>query len=239
MKEYLKKILGLTKNEKRRIEWVKSELSKIESGKKILDAGCGKQIYRKYCSRLDYKAQDFGQYDGKGSGEGLQTKVWEYGKLDYVGDIWDINEKEQTFDVVLCTEVLEHVPYPNETLKEFARLLKPGGLMILTAPFCSLPHMQPFYFFNGFSKDYYKYFLEKYNCEILTIEENGNAYEFILQEMLRTINSQKTIVSKLFSITYVGFFIVPFLKLMDKFSSNNSKYLHMGYHIRAKKLVRR
>lgn len=52
---------------------------------------------------------------------------YNYGLLDYVGDIWDINEVDDSFDAILCKEVFEHIPYPNETLKEFARLLKSGG----------------------------------------------------------------------------------------------------------------
>ena len=41
-----------------------------------------------------------------------------------MGDIWDIKEKNNVFDAILCTEVFEHIPYPNETIKEFSRLLK-------------------------------------------------------------------------------------------------------------------
>ena len=40
----------------------------------------------------------------------------QYGELDYVGDIWDIKELP-IFDVVLCTEVLEYVPRPQDALK--------------------------------------------------------------------------------------------------------------------------
>lgn len=115
----------LVPNEFNRHNWVKEKLSILESGKKILDAGCGTQRYRKHCSHLQYFGQDFGEY--KGDGEGLQCKNWQYGKLDYVGDIWDIKEKDETFDAILCTEVIEHIPYPNETVKEFSRLLKRGG----------------------------------------------------------------------------------------------------------------
>jgi len=52
---------------------------------------------------------------------------YQYGKLDYVGDIWNIDVADNTFDAVLCTEVFEHIPYPNDTVAELSRLIKPGG----------------------------------------------------------------------------------------------------------------
>ena len=43
--------------------------------------------------------------------EGVSGKEgYKYGMLNYVGDIWDIKEKESTFDSILCTEVLNICP---------------------------------------------------------------------------------------------------------------------------------
>lgn len=108
---------------------VKAELAQIPEGKKVSGAGCGPQEYRKYCGHLVYSGQDFGQYDGKGNQEGMQLSDWRYGKLDYVGNFWEVDERGGTFDAILCTKVLEHIPHPNEKIREFARLLKPGCML--------------------------------------------------------------------------------------------------------------
>jgi hypothetical protein len=49
-------------NQYERDSFVVAELKKIQEGKLILDAGCGNQRYREFCSHLTYKSQDFGLY---------------------------------------------------------------------------------------------------------------------------------------------------------------------------------
>jgi SAM-dependent methyltransferase len=48
------------------------------------------------------------------------------------------------YDAVLCNQVLEHVFNPHKFLSELARVLKPGGRLLLTVPFVSDEHEQPF-----------------------------------------------------------------------------------------------
>ena len=113
----------------------KNKLLSIKENSTLLDAGCGTQRYKKYCSHLKYYGQDFGKYEPSTSSEGLQMESWEYGELSYTGNIWDINEQNNHFDVILCTEVLEHIPYPDKAIAEFSRLLKTEGDLFLIAPF--------------------------------------------------------------------------------------------------------
>ena len=141
---FIKKILAdLNYNE--REEFIVKSLQSLDGN--ILDAGCGSQRYKKYCSHLNYKSQDFGLYKTEEKiGFASDTDKYNYGKLDYQGDIWNIDEVDNYFDNIICTEVFEHIPYPIETVKEFSRLLKPGGKLILTAPSNCLRHMDPYFF---------------------------------------------------------------------------------------------
>lgn len=59
-------------------------------------------------------------------------------KADYIIDITQDNSAtvpSDSFDVAVCTEVLEHTLQPFAAVNEFARLLRPGGLLLVTTPF--------------------------------------------------------------------------------------------------------
>jgi len=173
------------RNESTRVAWLQQTLAKIPAGLRILDAGAGQQQFRKHCGHLRYVSQDFAQYDGKGDGAGLQDGKWDTSKIDIVSDIAAIPEADGSFDAVLCTEVLEHVPDPVAALHELSRLVRPGGWIILTAPFCSLTHMAPYHFATGLSRYFYRHHLPRLGFEILDLRENGNFFEYLAQETRR------------------------------------------------------
>lgn len=49
-------------------------------------------------------------------------------------DMQDSSFSDESFDFVLCSEVLEHVPAPEVAIKTLSRILKPGGIAIVTTP---------------------------------------------------------------------------------------------------------
>ncbi len=118
-------------NEFGRQAWLKKTLAGIPAGMRILDAGAGELKNRQHCGHLDYVSQDFSQYGGSSGGdvpeEGLQTTSWDTSGIDLVSDIVEIPAPDSSFDAILCSEVLEHVPEPTHALNEFGRLLKLGG----------------------------------------------------------------------------------------------------------------
>lgn len=171
-------IFSIRNNEHFRHNWIEQKLKEINDGLSILDVGCGTQRYKIFCTHLKYFSQDFGEYQSGGDGEALQINDWKYGKLDYIGNCWEIAEKDETFDAIMCTEVIEHIPFPNETIKECARLLKKNGKLIITAPFASMPHMTPYYYYSGFYKNWFYEQGKINNLEVIEIVENGNIHEF-------------------------------------------------------------
>ena len=165
--------------------WLEQALLKIPSDSRILDAGAGELKYKNFCQHLNYVSQDFAQYDGVGDTAGLQTQTWDQTKLDIVSDITSIPEPDGSFDAVMCIEVLEHVPHPVDALRELSRLLRSGGYLALTAPFNSLTHFAPYFYQTGYSRYFYQYWLDKFGFEILDLQENGNYFEYLAQELNR------------------------------------------------------
>ena len=174
-----------TTNKKMRDDWLERTLKKIPYGSRILDAGAGELRYKNLCGHLDYVSQDFAKYDGSGDSSGLQTGSWDSTKLDIVSDITAIPEPDKSFDAVMCVEVFEHIPSPTIAFKELVRILKLGGKLIITAPFCALTHFSPYFFHTGFSEYFYRYWAEEYGLNILDLQKNGNYFEYLAQELRR------------------------------------------------------
>jgi SAM-dependent methyltransferase len=224
-------------NERTRERWMEDTLNSIPENSRILDAGAGTQRYRKFCKHLNYVSQDFGRYNGHGDSEGMQTGEFDYGELDIVSDITAIPEPDLSFDAIMCIEVLEHLPDPVQAIKEFSRLIKPKGHLILTAPFCSLTHFSPYHFCTGFNTHWYQIHLAGCGFKIIDITPNGNFFEYIAQEIDRIPS-----VAKRYSNDRPGLFerlcIFVILRMLSRFSKKNnesSKLLCFGYHVFATK----
>ncbi|WP_139141391.1 class I SAM-dependent methyltransferase [Pseudohongiella acticola] len=175
-------------NEKNRQIWLEAALKALPNGASLLDAGAGELKNRQYCEHLHYVSQDFCQYEGaEGNApeEGLQSESWNTTRIDLVSDITAIPAPDASFDAILCSEVLEHVPDPTLALDEFARLLKHGGRVILTAPFSSNVHMAPYHYCSGFSKYWYEHHLAKRGFRIESLTPNGDWYALLRQEVTR------------------------------------------------------
>lgn len=246
LKKTLKKIvsavikddaIGLD-NRTTREAWLEKTLAKIPAGKTILDAGAGELQYKKFCSHLNYTSQDFAQYDGKGDEAGFQMGTWDNSKLDIVSDIGSIPRGDDSFDAIMCIEVFEHIPYPNEALKEFSRLLRPNGTLIITAPFCSLTHFAPYHFATGFSKYFYEETLKANGFKVLEITPNGNYYKYLAQET----RSLPDIVKKYSGLKmniFEKLFLRVMLKMLNKYNkkdTGSSELLCFGYHVVAQKI---
>lgn len=228
--------VGSTNSEARDI-WVAAALSEIPGGLRILDAGAGEQRYRKDCAHLQYVSQDHEAYDGSGDGLGGQVTSWTYGKTDLVSDICSIPAGDASFDAVLCTEVLEHVPDPVRALAELTRLLKPGGYLIVTAPFCSLTHFSPYHFSTGLSKYWYQHHLQALGYENIQLVPNGNYFEYMAQELRRL-----TWVSSVYVRAPVphaerrrAIRLMKYLETCSAEDSGSSEYLCYGWHVKARK----
>ena len=217
--------------------WLAKTLQSIPSGQRILDAGAGQLQYAGLCSHLRYVSQDFGQYDGTGNRVGLQVGDWDQSGVDIVCDITEIPEPDESFDAIMCIEVLEHVPYPVDALREFDRLLRPGGRLILTAPFCALTHYAPHFYQTGYSSYFYLYWMENLGFDVIELVANGNYYEYLAQEMRRLPKVAESYAnSKLRWYEKAARQIL--LAALNRFSARNhssEELLCYGFHLLAQK----
>lgn len=117
-------------------DWLRKAARSVAPGSRVLDAGAGDARYRTLFASHTYETADFGKVDK------------EYGVLDYECDLAAIPVEDQRFDLIIFTQVMEHLPDPLPVLVELRRILKPGGRIWATAPLFFEEHEQPYDFYR-------------------------------------------------------------------------------------------
>ncbi len=102
---------------------------------------------------------------------------------DLVGDIHNLSLDNNSYDVVLCTEVLEHCHTPQKAIDELMRVLKPGGILILTTRFVYPLHDIPHDYYR-FTKYGLKHLFKTYvEVEIIPETEIFSAIGALMQRV--------------------------------------------------------
>jgi SAM-dependent methyltransferase len=165
----------------RRDRWIAAQAARIPPGTRVLDVGAGSCPYRHLFTHCEYCSQDLAPLRDD------QLRHGGYGQLDYVSDLTAIPVPDASFGAILCTEVLEHHPEPITVVRELARILKPGGRLILTAPLGSGIHQEPYHFYGGYTPWWYQRFLTDAGFDDIRIESNERSFRFFAQESLRFV----------------------------------------------------
>lgn len=118
--------------------FVESFAISLPTGSVILDAGAGESVYKKLFSHCEYKAIDLAVGESR----------WNYANLDYVAPLHKMPIEDNVFDAILCTQVLEHLEWPRQSVEEMYRVLKPGGKLVMTVPMSHPEHQIPYDFFR-------------------------------------------------------------------------------------------
>ncbi len=160
-------------NQATRDDWMAQAAARVPAGARVLDVGAGRGPYRFLFRHCDYKSHDFGQEPGT---------LGQYVPLDFQSDIVSIPVPDASFDVIICTEVLEHVPEPIAAVREMARILAPGGTLLLSAPLGSELHQEPYHFYGGYTPHWYRRFLPQFGIHLESVTPNHGFFSFFAQE---------------------------------------------------------
>ena len=136
---------------------------------RLLDVGCGTKPYRSLFAVDAYIGLDI---DSEASRK--------RGIADHHYDGNTFPFADSSFGSILCNQVLEHVFNPDEFLGEIARVLKPGGKLLLTVPFVWDEHEQP-YDFARYSSFGLRALLEKQGLKVLQHKKLGADASIIFQ----------------------------------------------------------
>jgi SAM-dependent methyltransferase len=151
----------------------------------------------------------------------------------------DLNEPlpfaDGAFDTLLLSDVLEHIPQPDALFTEMARVLAPGGKLLLNVPFYYQIHEQP--------HDYYRYtefalrrFVDRSGMKLISVLPVGGLPE-ILADILAKLGAQVPWVGRHLSSSIQA---VAQLFVRSRFgrdvSSRTGRAFPLGYFMVAVKL---
>jgi SAM-dependent methyltransferase len=120
-------------------------------------------------------------------------------------------------------------------MRELGRLLRPGGVMIVTVPYCAPPHQTPFFFSSGLSDQWFETAARRYSLEIDEIRHNGDVWAYLLQEMKR---ARTCIQNRLVRVLYFGAclpVLLFFALVASHLKQREPDYIHLGHFVVLKK----
>lgn len=198
--------------------FVADSIARLAPGARVLDAGAGTAPYRVLFENVEYVTSDWA---GSMHDEALDA--------DIIAPLDALPVGDGTFDAVVCTQVLEHVPDVRAVLGELHRILVPAGRLFVTVPFVWELHEEPFDFFR-FTSYGLETTLRDAGFREVAVEPYGG-YFSVLGQLLRSYGSitgvdrSTGVVRRMTARTLAR--IGPTLRGLDRFDSRQG--LPLGY----------
>jgi 2-polyprenyl-3-methyl-5-hydroxy-6-metoxy-1,4-benzoquinol methylase len=120
-----------------RWRWLRSRLPARGDGRALLDAGCGNGWLTINLASDGFECLGLGWNDDDLARARRRSQRFATSAAFDVQDLRRLDERTdlaEAFDVVTCTETIEHIIDDASVVRGLARALKPGGILLLTAP---------------------------------------------------------------------------------------------------------
>ncbi|MBR1170990.1 class I SAM-dependent methyltransferase [Bradyrhizobium liaoningense] len=198
---------------------------KSHASGRLLDLGCGKAplygVYETLASEVT--CVDWG------------NSLHQTTHLDKEADLTKpIDLPDQAFDTIILSDVLEHIPVPLDLCREIARLLAPGGKLIMNVPFYYPLHETPYDFYR-YTEFALRRFMELSNMKVIYLEPIGGAVEIISDIVSK--NMMKLPVGGVFAarITQAASWWFARTRLGSKVMKKTSSKFPLGYFMVAER----
>jgi len=201
-----------------------SFLVRYASDKKILDIGAGASVYDKFFPNR------------------ITFDIDKKRKPDIIGDAHHLPFVDNSFPMIICTEVLEHLINPSLAIDEMNRVLQPGGLLILTTRFIFPLHDAPGDYWRFTEYGLRQLFASWEVVELIPESQSFTSLAILLQRMIFQINFKFNYLVKLCLLLLVNLFSNLNFLIKDEYgdilkSSPENNIFSTGYYLVVKKIT--
>ena len=163
---------------------------------------------------LDVGAGEFDRYGGVfNCGEYIRMDVNAGLNIDVVGSADNIPFADSSFDSVVSTQVFEHLANPLKAAKEVYRVLKTGGILLITVPQWNELHSEPHDYWR-YTKFGIKELFEKQGFKMVEIHQRGGYFTTLAQMNIRYLIDRFSLYNRPFLGKIFNQFIKVFGGLM-------------------------
>jgi SAM-dependent methyltransferase len=145
----------------------------LPAGARVLDAGAGEGRYAGCFARQRYCGVDLAVGDAG----------WDYSRLDAIADLTALPFRDGAFDAALNIVTVEHLREPARALREIARTLGPGGVLLLAAPQEWEIHQAPHDYFR-YTRYGLAYLLESAGMKVVEMRPAGGYFRLLSRRLL-------------------------------------------------------
>jgi len=183
--------------------WLRRQLPKSDGTRKLLDVGCGSGTFTNASARRGYTAtgvsfnvaqNDKARARAEWTGASANYRDHDIRALDKLSDF------RGDFDIIICTETIEHILNDQKLMTDIAGCLKPGGRLLMTAPY-----------------EYYKAITPEDDGPFSTVEDGGHVRRGYTEESYRQLADAAGLQIKEFGFCsgYVSQFLTKILRKLS------------------------
>lgn len=202
---YHKLISAAGENSPERWRDRKAALTQYKQSETLLDLGCSSGSFLESLSRDSWKL-----YGIEMSAEGARTAEARSGAQVHVGYILDAPFPPESFDVITCFDVLEHLYEPRDVMARVSEWLKPGGIFYVLVPNVDSAEARAFgSYWHGlelprhlfhYSPASLKFLAESAGLREVSLETRrnpavGTSLRYVCDEVFRTLGIRRTPVA--------------------------------------------
>jgi SAM-dependent methyltransferase len=145
-------------------------------GSLVLDAGAGESRHAKHFGHCHYVPVDLAIGDAS----------WNYGHLAALADLAALPFPDDCFEAALNIVTLEHVREPARVVQELARVLRPGGRLLLIAPQEWEVHQSPHDYFR-YTRHGLRHLLDQAGFEVERLDPAGGFFRLLSRRLMNAL----------------------------------------------------